>query len=591
MITIPESIKSLLKSDSSYKNFRVHFPNGEREDITNENIVSESVNFSEGICSNASLQFGLCENSQIQFETFGVGKIKGYKIECSIEVECPSNVEGSEYKEDIQKNIYAIPYGSFIVDSCKKQADMSHRQIIAYSENNISENAISNNEVNLAKMDAYYSTGKQDFAQNAECLFYSELPEYAFRTLPYAEMEHNTTLMTMIAGQLRTKDNVPCSIHGIGAEAGPTYIEAQSYKFLFGHKISLTDSQIIDCWNRFVQSIENADVLDAESLNKVKNVRIENNLNAFYPSYYKRYYDHRTGNFLIEHNIVIKKNIFVYYPYNANTATNDERSSDAVYMPCGFSLQIDNHHLVDPCYFLTNDDLLVEFDFTDISDVMVKSKRVKAKKQDGYNLYLPEKYPVDSVQSLVQSVCELRGLMGKPSRFGGYEFISLASNFSALYPHIELFPSASLFPRGNIGIKMDGGLYSRLWYDDDYTLPFGKIECNYNNGTEDVKGIYYLSGFDDSSPSDSYQTLVIENNALINATTISDADMNTIFEEIASNISGVVYMPLEVDMKGRPDLEAGDVVEITTTEGHITSLVLERTLTGIQMLIDSIIST
>lgn len=595
MLSIPVEIKNLLKADSVYKNFRVHFPNGERADITNSNIVRESLMFAEGIGSQGEIEFGTCENSCIQFEVFGVEKIKGYKIECAIEIECPSSVTGSEYKVDIQKYVYSIPYGTFIIDSCKKQADMTHRRVIAYSENNISENTISNNEVNLAKMNTYYSTGKQDFAQNAECLVYSELPEYAFKTLPYVEMEHDTPFIDVITGHtLKTKNNVTCYVKGIGGMTGPTYIEAQSYKFLFGHKISLTDSQIVDCWNRFVQSIEDADVLNAESLAILKNHSIENSLNLFYPMYSKWVYDHRTGDWIIKSNITIKKSIFVYYPYNANTAANDERDADRIYMPCGFSLQIsDYQYLVDPCYFLTNDDLLVEFDFTDISDIMISSKRVKAKTQDGYNLYLPEKYPVGSVQSLVQSICQLRGVFGKPDRYGGYDLISLKDKLTALYPSETLYPSASLYPSANIGLRVNGSYYNELWYDDDYTLMIGKITVVYNDSTENnVRQIdLYCNGFsEDSSPMD-YRTIDLSDNEIIKAQTWTTAAITSILDTILTNVTGVSYMPAEITMKGRPDLEAGDVLEVKTTTENILTYVLTRTITGIQNLVDDIAST
>ena len=134
MLNVPEAIKTAYRSDVAYKNFRVHFPNGERPDITNENIVSESVRFNESICSEPTLKFGLCETPTIQFETVGIEKIKGLIIECSIEIECPSTIEGAVYKNDIQKYVYSIPYGTFKIDSCKRQKDMSHRQIMAYQQ-------------------------------------------------------------------------------------------------------------------------------------------------------------------------------------------------------------------------------------------------------------------------------------------------------------------------------------------------------------------------------------------------------------------------------------------------------------------------
>ena len=61
MLNLPESIKALFKRDSVLKNFRVHFPNGGFSDITNENIVEESVKFSESLCSQNIFRFGCAE--------------------------------------------------------------------------------------------------------------------------------------------------------------------------------------------------------------------------------------------------------------------------------------------------------------------------------------------------------------------------------------------------------------------------------------------------------------------------------------------------------------------------------------------------
>lgn len=589
MLSIPVEIKNLLKADSVYKNFRVHFPNGERADITNSNIVCESLVFTEGIGSQGEIEFGTCENSCIQFEVFGVEKIKGYKIECTIEIECPSSVTGSEYKADIQKYVYSIPYGTFIVDSCKKQADMTHRRVIAYSENNISENVISNNEVNLAKMNMY-STGKQDFTQNAECLFYSELPELAFKNLPYvATSRHDEEIMNILTG-LNKKGGGTCNVKMLGARTGTPQAETYSYKYLFGHRISLTDSQIINAWNEFVSSIEEADILTTTGLNNLKAFSIEDSIDSFYPHYYKNFEDHRTGNDIFDCYVIIKQGTFVYYPYSSNTATNDERNTDGIVLPCGFSLTSSS---INSCYFLTDDDLLVDFDFTDISDIMISSKRVKAKTQDGYNLYLPEKYPVGSVQSLVQSICQLRGALGKPDRYGGYDLISLKDKLTALYPLETLYPSASLYPSANIGLRVNGSYYNELWYDDDYTLMIGKITVAYNDLTEnDVRQIdLYCNGFsEDSSPMD-YRTIDLSNNEIIKAQKWTAAAITSILNTIVTNVTGVSYMPAEITMKGRPDLEAGDVLEVKTTTENILTYVLTRTITGIQNLVDDIAST
>lgn len=90
MLSIPDSVKTLFKTDGVRKNFRVHFPNGEYSDITNENVVQESVKFTESLCSQDVFKFGLAEASVLEFESVGIGNMYGMTIEASIEIDTSS---------------------------------------------------------------------------------------------------------------------------------------------------------------------------------------------------------------------------------------------------------------------------------------------------------------------------------------------------------------------------------------------------------------------------------------------------------------------------------------------------------------------
>ena len=54
---------------------------------------------------------------------------------------------------------------------------------------------------------------------------------------------------------------------------------------------------------------------------------------------------------------------------------------------------------------------------------------------------------------------------------------------------------------------------------------------------------------------------------------------------MASNIKDVFYLPSEIEMQGLPYLEAGDVIQF---DGQLQTIILRRTMTGIQALMDSI---
>lgn len=151
MLNIPDSIKNLFKADGVRKNFRAHFPNGELPDITNDNIVQESVRFAESLCSQDVFKFGLAEASMIEFETVGVANMYGMWMECSCEIDT-SSLSASELASagaegydgtlvlaadsDLGYGFYRVPYGVFRVESCPRDHQAkAHRVVTAYSEN------------------------------------------------------------------------------------------------------------------------------------------------------------------------------------------------------------------------------------------------------------------------------------------------------------------------------------------------------------------------------------------------------------------------------------------------------------------------
>ena len=95
MLTIPTTITGLLHQESVPKNFRVIFPNGELPDLTNKDMIRESVRFTESICSREYFRFGLAEASVMEFETVGVPDMRGMTIQAFCEV-CTSSLSAAD---------------------------------------------------------------------------------------------------------------------------------------------------------------------------------------------------------------------------------------------------------------------------------------------------------------------------------------------------------------------------------------------------------------------------------------------------------------------------------------------------------------
>ena len=149
MLNLPESIKALFKRDSVRKNFRAHFPNGEFSDITNDDVVAESLKFSESLCSQKPFKFGCAEASVLEFEAVGVGNMYGMTIEAGIEIDTSSlsaadisTIQAGTWDgtlvlaadSDIGYGFFRVPLGVFRVESCpRNHGAMAHRQVTAYS--------------------------------------------------------------------------------------------------------------------------------------------------------------------------------------------------------------------------------------------------------------------------------------------------------------------------------------------------------------------------------------------------------------------------------------------------------------------------
>lgn len=119
---IPPAIMAALKADSTHKNLKIHFPNGEIPDFDNSFIVRESLRFTESICSQDTFKFGLAEASVLEFETVGVGNMRGMTIEANL-----------FYGPDADPVAY-VPLGVFTVDSCPRDGSvLKRRKVTAYS--------------------------------------------------------------------------------------------------------------------------------------------------------------------------------------------------------------------------------------------------------------------------------------------------------------------------------------------------------------------------------------------------------------------------------------------------------------------------
>lgn len=186
-----------------------------------------------------------------------------------------------------------------------------------------------------------------------------------------------------------------------------------------------------------------------------------------------------------------------------------------------------------------------------------------------------------TAKDVLEAICEINGVFGKMSRDDVFIYVELKFPSRGLFPSKTLYPNKSLFPQkpGNVDTRrLPMGEYKTLQVGDTNFEQITKLQIR-QSGDD----IGYIAG-DDTGVS-----YIIQGNFLTYSS-VPD-ELKTIANNVLSKISKVIFNPINITLQGNPCVETGDTIRIIDTNNKVyMSYVLQRTLTGIQMLMDSIIS-
>lgn len=186
-----------------------------------------------------------------------------------------------------------------------------------------------------------------------------------------------------------------------------------------------------------------------------------------------------------------------------------------------------------------------------------------------------------TAKDVLEAICEINGVFGKMSRDDVFIYVELKSFSRGLFPSKTLYPNKSLFPRKPRNVdtrRLQMGEYKTLQVGDTNFEQITKLQIRQS---EDDIG--YIAG-DDTGVS-----YIIQGNFLTYSS--GTDELKTIANNVLTKISKVIFNPVNITLQGNPCVETGDIIRIVDTNNKVyMSYVLQRTLTGIQMLMDSIIS-
>ena len=174
---------------------------------------------------------------------------------------------------------------------------------------------------------------------------------------------------------------------------------------------------------------------------------------------------------------------------------------------------------------------------------------------------------------ILRWLCQINGRFGLIGRDKKFHYVQLAQAIEGLYPADDLFPSDTLYPReSNASEEILKAVYSAISYQPFHTDWITRVSIIGKNGA--------IQGTAGDTTGD---TFYISDNKL--AWGLGNITQAT--QAILNEVRGARYTPADIDAKGLPYLECGDIIIANTRRNVITTYILERTLKGIQALTDT----
>lgn len=616
MIKVPGQIRALLKTDDVKKNLRVVFDAGEAADITSKNILINTFNFSESICSESDFRFGRCESSSITFTAELEENIKGAIINCWIEVDISTEDAGfiAQYGQrsaDVDYDFYPISLGTFMVEKCDRQNNARLRKVEAYTVDGLSTTV------------EYITYTKQAPSSRTKI---SGLTAFEIKkmSLPVHKNAYNLNGVNAMHALLNLKPQ-PARLSGERlsmSDNGGTNID-----------YTLSDGRTLTIQTRRYKAREiiNSDYnlwwYDFDATNIVRDIK--NKLLEIIPGETEVIKKVISGREIPRPECVLGfqatstrgftrgaegegyKN--GYFDVNLSVTSADltnisEHSSTGIYFINYVKIEINGSEVakIYPNKGYHNGGGIYGYDigakdgqYEAYPELKIPLSRVYSQTISSTKFYI---VPVIDyfggssgydMRSFIEGWAELNTLIGGYSRSGGGYAFKTLQELGGLYPSATLYPATTLYPSGAKEFIAAGSI-QRLTYDDAITLPYGKVTWTGTpkGATEEQTIEVNIISDVESLSLDDYLTYDLTANYVLQrfADTYTEAQIKAFCQAVADALKGLQYYPVNVTAQGMPYLEAGDWVEVETPTGIYCTCIMKRTIKNVMNMTDQIIA-
>lgn len=631
MLDISENVKRLFRNEFTRKDIRIHFPNNERKDITTKDIYGNGTSFvfTESLCSQSNLKFGLSEAAMLEFDTVDVENIKGSTIEVSCEITDPDSRE-----------VVSIPYGKFEVDSCQKQSDMRRRKVVAYSGTRLEVSPLTMAKLSLPSLNTYSyrmdieeltgtgdrqrdrftssgqishkeftcSTQGVDFDNMLLSAFYIGSDGEAYNIYCDMTYAYKTVDMTEANPRIETLGEKWYDIRseitdsGKAAEWDAGIVEINGYLDMLRSIVIYQTADRRKELDDFLQQCEaymagctvRMDVLQTCNKKKLRSRKeVKITMDDMEDGVRRSRYV----------SSVLLDVLNARGTITGNVVTDDDAADGTLTFMCPRSIDVRIEKRVDD---QPSETVFERFIVSGRKETLIGYGRMDIRYtmpvEGGANL--PEEYKTplpyaqfertegddgyfwctdveNNIQTAVSALAEIQAKFVHMDRYGVLRFVGISDHF-ALYPEETLFPSEDLYPNENNGGLITTTEYKSLWYEDYEVQPFGTVIVSYKNmsGNDEVLVYRFNRG------KNTYQ---MKDNYVFKTGGWKPAEIRDVLDAwFVPNLTGIRYIPAELEMVGLPYIEAGDVLSVLTRTGGMEVFVFRRTLKGINCMTDSV---
>lgn len=633
MLDIPEKHKELFRGRYLQREIRVHFPNGERPDLTKKDIYGDgsSFSFTESLCSQSNIKFGIAEKSVLRFEAVGLDNIAGSIIEASCEITDPDTGE-----------LVSIPYGKFEVDSCKKQSDMRRRKVVTYSGTRLEVSPLTLAKLSLPSLNTYSyrmdieeltgtgdrqrdrftasgqirrseftcSTQGVDFdvmAMDASYTGSDGLPYTIYCDITYA---YKTVDMIAAIGLMETLGEKWYDIRSEitdddkAREWDDGIAEINAYLDMLG---SIVIYQTKDVRNRLDDFLRKCEAymtgctvrMDVRQTYNKKKLRSRKEVKITMDDMgdgvrRSRYVSSilldvlnaragKVGNNIIVDDTAAEGTLTFICPRGVQVRIEkqvDGQPSETVFdrfVTSGRKETLVGYGRMDIRYAMP-----VAEDGNVTPEYKAPLPYAQFERTEGDDGYFWCTDVENNIQKAVGALAEIQAKFVHMDRYGVLRFVGISDHFG-LYPEETLFPSEDLYPNEGNGGLLTMCEYRDLWCDDHEVQPFGTVTVGYKNmGGNDEVLVYRFNR-------ENKNTYQMKDNFIFKTGGWKPAEIRDVLDAwFVPNLTGIRYIPAELEMVGLPYIEAGDVLSVLTKKGGMEVFVFRRTLKGINYMTDSV---